>query len=61
MLVAGTWWTLLEANFCKIVSKTGLVVTAKAATTISPLSGIYFPSLIERAGNRCASAELTSG
>ncbi|WP_164506855.1 hypothetical protein [Lapidilactobacillus bayanensis] len=51
----------MKPIFFKIVSKTGLVVTAKAATTISPLSGIYFPSLSKQDGNLCASAEWMSG
>ncbi|WP_164506838.1 hypothetical protein [Lapidilactobacillus bayanensis] len=51
----------MKPIFYKIGSKTGLVVTAKAATTISPLSGIYFSSLDKRDGNLYASADLTSG
>ncbi|WP_164506749.1 hypothetical protein [Lapidilactobacillus bayanensis] len=50
----------MKPIFCKIVSKTGLV-SNKLLTTISPLRGIYFPSLYKQDGNLCASAELTSG
>ncbi|WP_164506812.1 hypothetical protein [Lapidilactobacillus bayanensis] len=45
----------------QIVFKTGLTVSGKPLTVISPLSGIYFPSLNKQDGNLCASAELMSG
>ncbi|WP_125605968.1 hypothetical protein [Lapidilactobacillus bayanensis] len=51
----------LKPIFCKIVSKTSLLVTAKAATRISLLSGILSPPLSQQEGNLCASTELTSG
>ncbi|WP_164506754.1 hypothetical protein [Lapidilactobacillus bayanensis] len=51
----------MKPIFNKIVSKPGLVVSNKLLTTISPLSGIYFPSLGKQDGHLCASADLTSG
>ena len=33
----GTWWTLLEDDFVKIVFKSGLTVSGKPLTVISPL------------------------
>ncbi|WP_164506777.1 hypothetical protein [Lapidilactobacillus bayanensis] len=51
----------MKPIFTKLSPRQVLFVTAKAATTISPLSGIYFPSLNKQDGNLCASAELTCG
>ncbi|WP_125604868.1 hypothetical protein [Lapidilactobacillus bayanensis] len=45
----------------QIVSNASLIVVDKSSTIMSLLSGIYFPPLNKRAGNLCASAELTSG
>ncbi|WP_164506785.1 hypothetical protein [Lapidilactobacillus bayanensis] len=51
----------MEPIFAKLSSRQVLFVSNKLLTTISPLSGIYFPSLSRKDGNLCASAELMSG
>ncbi|WP_164506857.1 hypothetical protein [Lapidilactobacillus bayanensis] len=51
----------MEPIFSKLSPRQVLFVSNKLLTTISPLSGIYFPSLNKQDGNLCASAELTSG
>ncbi|WP_164506782.1 hypothetical protein [Lapidilactobacillus bayanensis] len=51
----------LKPIFAKLSSRQVLFVSNKLLTTISPLSGIYFPSLGKQEGNLCASAELMSG
>ncbi|WP_164506879.1 hypothetical protein [Lapidilactobacillus bayanensis] len=51
----------MKPIFTKLSPRQVLFVTAEAATTISPLSGIYFPSLSRQEVNLYTSAELTSG